>query len=72
MGNGDYVVSYNWQAKGWLIPFGLRFGKAFIGEKSTWNTYIEYQRSVAWPNWPGPVAGEALRINVQFQLPVGI
>ncbi len=71
IGNGDYVINYNWQDKSWFIPFGVRLGKAFVGETSTWNTYIEYSSSVYYDDWNGPVASHAVRINVQYQIPVG-
>ncbi len=71
IGNGDFVISYNWQNGSWFIPFGVRLGKAFIGETTTWNAYVEYSTSLYYDNWIGPVATHALRINVQFQIPVG-
>jgi hypothetical protein len=46
LGNGDFVMSYNWQTESIFIPFGLRLGKAFVGEKTTWNAYVEYSTSV--------------------------
>lgn len=70
VGNGDYVISYNWQDKSWLIPLGLRIGKAFISEKNTFNAYVEWASSAAWPNWQGPVASNSIRVNIQWQIPV--
>ena len=72
IGNGDYVIDYDWYAQKFFIPFGLRFGKAFIDPKTTWNVYVEYSTSVSYDGWPGPVATHALRVNVQFQIPVGM
>ena len=72
VGNGDFVVSYNWQNQSWFVPFGLRVGKAFINPKGTWNTYIEYRTWAIDDNWVGPVADYNIRINVQYQVPVSI
>jgi hypothetical protein len=69
-GNGDYIISYNWQNGSWFIPFGVRFGRAIIGETTTWNAYVEYSASVYYDDWIGPVATHALRVNVQFQIPI--
>ena len=68
-GNGDYVISYDWDSNGWLIPLGVRVGKAFISEAKTWNAYLEYSTVAAHPGWKGPIPGNALRVNVQFQIP---
>jgi len=70
IGNGDFVVSYDWYAKAWLVPFHVRLGKAFIGEKSTWNAYVEYGISLIYKDWPGPVSDHSFRVNVQYQVPV--
>ncbi len=70
VGNGDFVISYNWQNKAWFVPFGIRFGKAFINPEGTWNTYIEYRTWAYAEDWVGPVADHNLRINVQYQIPV--
>ena len=71
LGNGDFVMSYNWQTESLFIPFGVRLGKAFIGDKSTWNAYAEYSTSMVYDDWKGPAAGHAFRVNVQYQIPVG-
>jgi hypothetical protein len=72
IGNGDYVVRYDWDNSAWFIPFGVRLGKAFIKPNKTWNTYIEYAASLYYDDWQGSVAGHSIRINFQFQIPVGI
>jgi hypothetical protein len=72
IGNGDYVINYDWENSAWFIPFGVRLGKAFITPKNTYNAYVEYSTSVYYDDWQGPVAGHAFRINFQFQIPVGI
>jgi hypothetical protein len=69
--NGDYVIRYHWDASAWLIPFHVRLGKAFVGDTSTWNAYIEYATPVYYDDWPGAVAGNTLRLNIQYQIPVG-
>jgi len=71
LGNGDYVIRYNWNAGAWFIPFGVRLGKAFVGDTSTWNAYVEYRSSLYYEDWPGPVAEHAVRVNLQYQIPVG-
>ena len=71
-GNGDYVISYNWQDKSWLIPIGIRVGKAIVGDKTTWNVYGEYSTSALYNDWQGPVATHAFRVNVQFQIPLSL
>jgi hypothetical protein len=70
VGNGDFVISYNWQDQSWFVPFGVRFGRAFIGPESTWNAYIEYRTWASDEDWSAPVADHNLRINVQYQIPV--
>jgi hypothetical protein len=72
IGNGDYVIRYNWDASAWLIPFGARLGKAFIQPTKTYNAYVEYASSLYYDDWPGPVPGHSIRINFQFQIPVGL
>jgi len=71
IGNGDFVISYNWQNQNWFVPFGLRVGKAFINPEGTWNAYVEYRTWAAVDeNWTGPVADHNLRVNIQYQIPV--
>jgi hypothetical protein len=72
VGNGDFVVSYNWHNQTWFVPFGIRVGKAFINPGGTWNTYIEYRTWAIDDNWVGPVAEHNLRINIQYQIPVSL
>jgi hypothetical protein len=68
---GETAFSYDWQAEAWLIPLGFRFGKLFVGKKSTWNVYAEYRRSVVYEDWPGAALGHAVRVNVSYTIPVG-
>jgi hypothetical protein len=72
IGNGDFVINYDWDNGSFFVPFGLRLGKAFIGDKSTWNAYVEYASSLLYDEWKGPVADHSWRVNVQYQLPVGL
>lgn len=70
VGNGDFVISYNWNDGSFMVPFLVRVGKAFISPGTTWNTYVEYGTSVIYDQWIGSVPGSILRFNVQFQIPV--
>jgi len=70
IGNGDFVISYDWYNQAFFVPFGLRVGKAFIGAKTTWNAYVEYSTSLLYDSWMGPVGTHGLRLNVQYQMPV--
>ncbi|MDH4070463.1 MAG: hypothetical protein OEV30_08565 [Ignavibacteria bacterium] len=72
LSNGDFVMQYNWDDGSWFVPLLLRVGKAWIGSRSTWNAYVEYGTSVIYESWTGPVATHILRVNVQYQLPVGL
>lgn len=72
IGNGDFVVNYNWDNGTWFVPFGVRLGRAFVGDNSTWNAYVEYSSSLIYDTWQGPAATHAFRINVQYQLPIGL
>ena len=70
IGNGDFVIRYNWQDQSWFVPVQVRLGKAFIQPDKTYNVYIEYGTSVVYDNWAPPVATHAVRVNFQFQLPI--
>jgi hypothetical protein len=71
IGNGDFVISYDWDNSAFRIPFGLRLGKAIITAGTTWNFYAEYATGLYYDDWRGSVPGHALRVNAQFQIPVG-
>jgi hypothetical protein len=71
IGNGDYVISYDWDNSAWLVPFLARLGKAWVRPNNTWNAYLEYGTSIIYKDWKGPVPEHILRVNVQFQIPVG-
>jgi hypothetical protein len=71
IGNGDFVIRYDYNTGGWFIPVRLRVGKAWIFPEKTWNAYIEYGTALEFKSWRGPVPEHTIRINVQFQIPVG-
>jgi len=70
IGNGDFVIKYDWDSGFFFVPFGVRLGKAFISSDGTWNTYIEYASSLIYDSFPGPVPGYSFRVNIQYQIPV--
>ena len=70
LGNGDFVIRYDWNNGSWFVPLRVRLGKAFIGSERTWNTYLEYGTALDFKDWTGPVPEHTLRINVQLQIPV--
>ena len=73
VGNGDYVISYDWHTKSFSVPFGVRFGRAIVNPGTTWNFYLEYASSMYYADdWTRPVPGHSIRINGQFQIPVGL
>jgi hypothetical protein len=67
---GETALSYDWHTEQWLIPIGIRFGKLFIGEKDTWNVYLEYRTSVVYKDWLGSALKDALRLNVSYTIPI--
>jgi hypothetical protein len=67
--NGDMVIQYDWNEKAWLVPLGLRIGKLFVGEKSTWNAYLEYRTNLIYKDWAGSVARDIWRINLSYTIP---
>ena len=64
--NGEAPWSFNWQAKEWLIPLGVRVGRLFKTNKGTWNAYAEYRAPIVWKDWPGAVAEDTVRIQVSY------
>jgi len=72
IGNGDFVILYHWQNKAFRVPFGVRLGKAFISPGTTWNFYAEYATGLYYSEWSGSVPGHAIRVNAQFQIPIGL
>lgn len=72
VGNGDFVISYDWENSAFRVPFGIRLGKALISPGTTWNFYAEYSTGLYYDDWRGSVPGHAIRFNAQFQIPVGL
>lgn len=54
------------------MPIRIRLCKTWILPDKTWNAYVEYGTAAQISNWTGPIANHTVRINVQFQLPVGL
>ncbi len=69
VGNGDMTLSYDWDAREWYVPIGVRFGRVFVGPKSSWNIYGEYQTSLFYDDYPGPAVANSYRINVTYTMP---
>ena len=72
LGNGDYVIKYDWTTSSFFVPFGLKIGKAIIDPKGTWNTYLEYAYGLIYDSFPGLIAGYSFRVNIQYQIPVNL
>ena len=67
----DIVAQYDWNTKGFYLPLGLRFGKVFVMEKSSWNVYAEYRTSAIYESWQGPAVQNSYRLNITYTIPVG-
>ena len=67
----DIVALYDWNTKGFYLPAGLRFGKVWVLEKSSWNVYVEYKTSAIYKEWEGPAVKNSYRFNVSYTIPVG-
>jgi hypothetical protein len=72
IGNGDMVARYDWDTSEFYLPIGVRIGKVFVGKKSSWNIYGEYQTSLIYDDWSGSAVENSFRINVTYTLPVGL
>jgi hypothetical protein len=70
LSNGDMVLQYDWDTGGFYMPIALRFGKAIVGEKDTWNIYAEWRTSLLKDNWEGAAQKGAIRLNVTYQIPL--
>lgn len=68
---GETAFRRDWDTGAWIIPIGIRFGKLFIGDKDTWNVYVEYRRTVVYEDWPGAASKNSFRLNVSYSIPVG-
>ncbi len=70
IGNGDFVIRYNWNDGSWFWPLRVRLGKAWILPEKTYNAYIEYGTALDFKDWKGAVPEHTVRLNFQFQIPV--
>lgn len=71
IGNGDMVILYDWNTKGFFLPVGLRFGKVWVLDKGSINAYAEYQTSAIYKNWQGPAVKNSFRLNLTYTMPFG-
>jgi len=72
VGNGDMTIQYDWDAKEWYVPIGVRLGKVLPSSKTgSWNLYAEYQTSLVYDSWPGTAVENSIRLNVTRTLPAG-
>ena len=67
--NGDQIIQYDWDAKKFKVPLGVRFGRVLVKEKGSWNIYAEYQTSLVYKDWPGSAVENSYRINVTYTIP---
>jgi hypothetical protein len=71
VGNGDMIISYDWDSHEVYMPIGVRIGKVIAGNKGSWNAYFEYQTSLIYDDWPGAAKDQSFRINLTRTLPAG-
>ena len=71
VGNGDMIISYDWDSNEVYMPIGVRIGKVIAGNKGSWNAYFEYQTSLIYEDWPGAAKDQSFRINLTRTLPAG-
>ena len=70
LSNGDMTIRWDWDASALYVPIGIRVGKVFVGEKSSWNFYGEYQTSLVYDDWLGSAVENSFRINATYTIPV--
>ena len=70
LSNGDMTIRWDWDASALYVPIGIRVGKVFVSEKSSWNFYGEYQTSLVYSDWPGSAVENSFRINATYTIPV--
>jgi len=68
----DIVALYDWTTKKFYMPFGIRVGKVWVGDKGSLNVYGEYRTSVIYKNWEGSAVKNSWRLNVSYSIPIGI
>ncbi len=71
IGNGDMIISWNWDRSELYVPIACRVGKVLVGETSSWNIYGEYKTSLYKSNWSGTAVKDSIRVNVTYSIPVG-
>ncbi len=71
VGNGDMVISYDWDSNEVYMPIGVRFGKVVPGNTGSWNIYAEVQTSLIYDDWPGSAKDTSFRFNITRTLPAG-
>ena len=67
----DIVALYDWDSGKFYLPFGGRFGKVWVWEKSSLNVYGEYRTSMIYKNWNGSAVKNSYRLNVSYTIPIG-
>ncbi len=71
IGNGDMVISYDWDSNEVYMPIGVRLGKVVPGNSGSWNIYAEVQTSLIYDDWPGSAKDTSFRFNITRTLPAG-
>jgi hypothetical protein len=71
IGNGDMVISYDWDSRKVYMPIGVRFDRVIAGSKGSWNIYGEVQSSLTYDDWPGSAKDTSIRFNFTKTLPAG-
>ena len=71
VGNGDMVARWDWDTGSFYLPIGIRVGKVFVGDDSSWNAYFEYQTSLVYGDWLGSAVKNSYRFNVTYTWPLG-
>lgn len=69
--NGDMVIQWDWNTNEIYMPIAVRFGRAIVRSKHTWNFYGEYRTSLIYGGWQGSAVKNSYRINATYQIPVG-
>ena len=72
VGNGDFVIAYDWESGGVLFPIRGRLGKMWVRPSNTINAYVEAGTSTPSADWLGPAAQTSVRVNIQWQIPVSL
>lgn len=71
LGTPDMVALYDWNTKGFYLPFGARFGKVWVLSKGSINAYAEYKTSAIYKSWDGPAVQNSFRLNFTYTMPLG-